>query len=205
MAIELSFDPNTRIPFRKRLAAFLATNPDPTLCWEWMGSRTKGGYGKVTFIVQGATAYRAAYEIMIGPVPHGLHLDHLCRNPPCFNPSHLEPVTPAENARRAAAARNACPHGHEWTAENTRSIPRSDGKPGFVRWCNECGRIRGRDYWRRKGAKAHRPLDSTICANGHDLTIVGMHPARRNGHRPECRECCRMYSQRARDKRKQSP
>jgi hypothetical protein len=42
---------------------------------------------------------------MVGPVPEGLELDHLCENPPCCNPAHLEPVTHAENNRRAAQAR----------------------------------------------------------------------------------------------------
>jgi hypothetical protein len=37
-----------------------------------------------------------------GPVPEGLELDHLCRNPPCVNPAHLEPVTHQQNMQRSA-------------------------------------------------------------------------------------------------------
>ena len=50
-------------------------------------------------------AHRLAWEIVIGPIPDGLVLDHLCRRPVCVNPSHLEPVTDAENLRRAAVSR----------------------------------------------------------------------------------------------------
>lgn len=38
-----------------------------------------------------------------GPIPDGLQLDHLCRNPSCVNPAHLEIVTGAENIRRGKA------------------------------------------------------------------------------------------------------
>ncbi|MFF4531456.1 HNH endonuclease signature motif containing protein [Streptomyces sp. NPDC001407] len=50
-------------------------------------------------------AHRTAYSLMVGEVPDGLQIDHLCRNALCVNPAHLEPVTPSENIRRAVAAR----------------------------------------------------------------------------------------------------
>ncbi len=50
-------------------------------------------------------AHRAMYEQMVGPIPEGLVLDHLCKQPPCIRPEHLEPVTIAENTRRSAAAK----------------------------------------------------------------------------------------------------
>ena len=52
-------------------------------------------------------AHRYAYESLVGPIPDGLHLDHLCRVPACVNPDHLEPVTPAENTRRGVVARRS--------------------------------------------------------------------------------------------------
>jgi hypothetical protein len=72
-----------------------------TGCWNWTGARTPKGYGQIR-LVGGTTAYthREAYMAYVGQIPEGLHLDHLCRNRSCFNPEHLEPVTPRENARR---------------------------------------------------------------------------------------------------------
>lgn len=69
-------------------------------CWEWSGGLSDGyGYFRVgnrkTYI------HRLAWETLRGPIPEGLHIDHLCRNTRCANPAHLEPVTAAENSRRA--------------------------------------------------------------------------------------------------------
>jgi len=37
---------------------------------------------------------------MVGPVPDGLELDHLCRNRYCVNPHHLEAVSHRTNVLR---------------------------------------------------------------------------------------------------------
>lgn len=47
------------------------------------------------------SAHRFAYELMRADIPEGLQIDHLCSNPPCVNPWHLEPVTVRENVRRS--------------------------------------------------------------------------------------------------------
>lgn len=87
-------------------------------------------------------AHRVAYEALVGPIPGGLVLDHLCRNPGCYNPTHLEPVTNAENIRRGYAVKTNCPHGHEYTAANTHYTPAGH------RRCKECHRIRQHTrYW----------------------------------------------------------
>jgi hypothetical protein len=75
----------------------------PNACWPWRGALGTNGYGKARDPVthRDTGAYRVAYELAVGPIPRGLHLDHLCRVRPCCNPAHLEPVTHAENLRRS--------------------------------------------------------------------------------------------------------
>jgi len=72
-------------------------------CWLWTRSKNAEGYGVAHVRVDGQllrSAHRAAYTLEVGPIPEGLHIDHLCRTRDCVRPSHLEPVTPAENNRR---------------------------------------------------------------------------------------------------------
>lgn len=78
---------------------------DENGCWIW-GSKSSGGYGVITIRdadgrERRPRAHRWVYEYMVGEIPEGLHLDHLCRNRICVNPWHLEPVTQRENNRRA--------------------------------------------------------------------------------------------------------
>ena len=66
-------------------------------CWEWTGSKNRG-YGKISMKDNTTIlAHRAMYEMLVGPIPAHLELDHLCRNKSCVNPEHLEPVTHIEN------------------------------------------------------------------------------------------------------------
>lgn len=75
-----------------------------TECWEW-DKLDSHGYGS-------NKEYRRSYEAFVGPIPAGLHIDHLCVNRPCVNPEHLEPVTFQENIRRAVAWHQARGTGH---------------------------------------------------------------------------------------------
>lgn len=98
-------------------------------CWLWTGwARNQYGYGGFSFKKKHYLAYRIAYEQVVGEIPEGLEPDHLCKNPPCVNPAHLEPVTKSENDRRGRQgeylrekqqAKTHCPQGHEYTPENT--------------------------------------------------------------------------------------
>jgi hypothetical protein len=123
---------------------------DKSGCWIWTGYRTKRGYGGFWFGSASKRAHRVAYEAVHGAIPAGLVLDHLCRNPSCVNPDHLEPVTDRENLMRGdtLATQNStktqCPEGHNYEGRN---LVINNGK----RHCRSCALIRSRDWkrWRR--------------------------------------------------------
>ena len=116
-----------------------------TGCWHWTSTITTEGYGQFWFNRRPRLAHRFAYEMMVGPIPEGLVIDHLCRVRHCVNPSHMEPVTPAENNARglslsaANARKTHCKHGHPFTVDNTRFTPAGD------RECLTCRRRIDRD------------------------------------------------------------
>lgn len=77
-------------------------------CLEWTRDIDSNGYGRLrVYDPDGrrrmVPAHRAVYELMVGPIPEGLTIDHLCFNKRCVNLSHLEPVSAGENSRRAVA------------------------------------------------------------------------------------------------------
>jgi hypothetical protein len=77
----------------------------PTGCWEHVSKPDRNGYRRVRVAVDRHFCHRLVYEILCGPVPEDLQLDHLCRNPGCCNPGHLEPVPGRENLRRGRRAK----------------------------------------------------------------------------------------------------
>jgi hypothetical protein len=96
----------------------------PDECWEWTSKKWRG-YGYWTLRGKNWRVHRYSYTIMVGPIPEGMTIDHLCRNRGCVNPAHLEVVTHRENTLRGTgpSAQNArkthCKRGHEFTPENT--------------------------------------------------------------------------------------
>lgn len=112
-------------------------------CWLWQGTAA-GGYGLFGPNREDkGYAHRYAWELVHGPIPDGLTLDHLCRTPICVNPWHLEPVTMRENLLRGDGppARNArmthCKNGHPFDEANTY-VWRN------TRRCRTCCRENGR-------------------------------------------------------------
>ena len=85
---------------------WLRVNKHPT-CWLFEGSQSAAGYGQVGDGGRVFYAHRLAWEMMRGPIPDGMQVDHLCRTRNCVNPDHLELVTPLVNVQRAEAVRDA--------------------------------------------------------------------------------------------------
>lgn len=114
-------------------------------CWIWQATRDQNGYGM--FKAEHSTrAHQWSYRNLVGPVPEGFVLDHLCRTRSCVNPAHLEPVTSQENLARGWGRRlrngmaNECINGHPYTPENTYIHPTSDQK--ICRTCSGESRAR---------------------------------------------------------------
>ncbi len=110
-------------------------------CWLWVG-RLEGGYGRTKVVGVHWPAHRVIYTLLVGPIPEGLVLDHLCRVRHCVRPAHLEPITEAENIRRGRAGRNHaskthCPQGHAYSTANTQHVQSE-------RHCRTCKRERAR-------------------------------------------------------------
>lgn len=134
--------------------------PGANGCIEWIGGLNGVGYGqfyegRTNLDQTGKTyAHRWSYEHFVGPIPDGMHLDHLCRNRRCVNPQHLEPVTCRENLLRGtgASARNAikthCPAGHPYEGDNLYFHPIRK-----QRICRACGRLRAQRYRQIKKTK----------------------------------------------------
>jgi hypothetical protein len=116
---------------------------DENGCWVWQASRTSHGYGRVSVRGRVMVAHRAMYEKYIGPVPDGLELDHLCRNPPCCNPAHMEPVTHAENMQRGKRVRFTWDQIYEIREMGTGDAAR---KFGITR--GQASQIRRREVWK---------------------------------------------------------
>jgi hypothetical protein len=143
---------------------------DPDACWLWQGATiTVHGLRYGRFGIGPANhhktvlAHRFSYELLVGPIPEGLTLDHVkargCTNTLCVNPGHLEPVTNKVNILRGVgmsalnSQKAACLRGHPFDAENTYI---GVGVYGSRRQCRACGRIR--DRARRQKARSDGSL-----------------------------------------------
>lgn len=87
-------------------------------CWSWTGYLDREGYGGAFLHGKAVRAHRMVYESTVGPIPQGMTLDHLCRNPSCVRPDHLEPATNRVNILRGTcpsalnAQKTHCRAGH---------------------------------------------------------------------------------------------
>jgi len=155
-------------------------------CWEWQGGRTSAGYGHAYLDGRMQYVHRVMVERMSGsPIPPGREVDHLCRNPPCCNPNHLEVVTHAENMRRGRfGAATHCPRGHAYEGANLRINASNGGRE-----CRACIRERKRRAYRAANPVDRSPASRTHCPREHPLSGDNLY-VHKDGRR-ECRACRR--------------
>ncbi|MEV5211318.1 HNH endonuclease signature motif containing protein [Micromonospora sp. NPDC053740] len=147
-------------------------------CWEWTASADAAGYGTFNTGSRTVSSHRYAWTALVGPVPDGLELDHLCLNRRCVFPDHLEPVTHAENVRRQGRNhRTHCPSGHRRATNRYAS-----GRPG----CRACNREANRRRYVPQPA-----VEVTHCKNGHEFTPENTYFQLKAGGRKsrQCRKC----------------
>lgn len=129
-------------------------------CWVWTGDKSKvasGAYYGIIATTNGdrrtrTGAHRFIYELLVGAIPAGLQIDHLCRNTLCVNPDHLEAVPGAVNVNRMPwnsyiknSRKTHCKYGHEFTPANTRIR-------GGSRRCITCDKANNRrSYLKQRG------------------------------------------------------
>lgn len=128
-------------PLEQRLYSKLLI--DPSGCVLWTGALGGGGYGYISLPGRKLVrVHRAMWELMNGPIPEGMVIDHLCRVRRCVNVAHLEVVTHRTNTLRGTspaaleAVQEVCLRGHEFNLINTYWTP--DGK----RHCRACRKVR---------------------------------------------------------------
>lgn len=149
----------THMTHRKDEFLSLLTS-DPSLCWHWPHADNGYGYGRIRW-GEGSRVWlasRLAYTLIVGPIPPGMTLDHLCHTDStcpggkecghrtCVNPAHLEPVTQASNQGRAKRhgperdVKTHCVNGHEFTDENSGRTNKGQ------RFCKTCARATKERY-----------------------------------------------------------
>jgi len=149
-----------------RVRDWLATVAGVEGCWPWPGTKSQTtGYGTIQAAGHVLLVHRVAYQLLVGPIPAGLTLDHLCHNAApvcsndaacphraCANPAHLEAVPSGVNTLRGHlisavnARKTHCNVGHPLGGANLYTVPSN----GF-RQCRECKRAADRRrYWRMR-------------------------------------------------------
>lgn len=149
-----------RIPKRHGLREFDWSEDG---CWVHHRRGSNGYAYNTTFEGKKANAYRLIYELVIGPIPEGMDLDHLCDNGPggCVNPFHVVPATRKENALRSTnlcaqrARQTHCKQGHPLSGDNLILVQRKKGHASRV--CRTCAYERT-NRWRAENPERAKEL-----------------------------------------------
>ena len=159
-------------------------------CWLWQGKLSNHGYGLLSIKSKYVNVHRWLYQRVRGPLPAALTLDHLCRNPRCISPAHLEPVALRVNILRGQspsalkASVTHCPYGHLYTPENTLGPPNR-------RTCRQCKLARDRRRYQRYRLTHPAPekVPVTHCYRGHAYDVDNTYVDTKGKRR--CRACKR--------------
>jgi hypothetical protein len=153
-------NPMTATDWMDKLGLWFVPEPN-TGCWLWFRCTLANGYGQLGSSGRRYYAHRLSYELLVGTIPDGLTIDHLCRTRCCVNPSHMEVVTIKVNTNRGFSPpalnsrKTHCINGHEFNESNTAHWKGWDlGK----RRCRECHRERGRKRKRKRNRRASRSV-----------------------------------------------
>lgn len=167
-----------------------AARPDLGPCWIWAGAVGKKGYGQH---YQGEHAqprligaHRYAYMLLVGPIPGGTELDHLCRVTTCVNPAHLEAVP-----HRINVLRGESPAAHHARKERCR-CGAEFVRRGKQRVCPTCLAEVNRQ-WRATNVptgvgKGGINRAKTECSRGHFYTPENTYRNPKTGNR-DCKKC----------------
>jgi hypothetical protein len=122
-------------------------------CWLVSGMRGRNKRRNLKVGGECVRAHRYVYECLVGPIPAGLVIDHLCGEPSCVNPLHMEPVTQAMNLERGTSYRarrmqTHCKRGHPLSGQNL--MLSYDRKGNASRVCRTCHAMYRRAWYERK-------------------------------------------------------
>lgn len=164
--------------------------PEPnTGCWLWTGHVNDGGYGRFARTVSDCatvwqTAHRLSWELHRGPIPDGLHIDHMCRVRSCVNPDHLRVVTPRQNSLENSSSgpsinvlKSHCIHGHPFAGDNLAIRRSPNGADRRV--CLTCHRLTNRKSYRNglgAGALMAEPAGTSASVAQVDSCVTSSTP-----------------------------
>lgn len=123
--------------------------PLPTPCWVWQQAIASNGYGVSWYRGRYCSAHRRVYQELVGPIPEGLQIDHLCDVRACVNPDHMRVCTSRENVLRSPIAPSAI-NARRTHCVNGHSLDDCYVRPDGRRRCRTCEQDRSREYQRAK-------------------------------------------------------
>jgi hypothetical protein len=159
----IKMSPGYKLMLKERLEADYKVAPSG--CWEWQKARTKFGHGKTSVKRKTFPAHRVYYQLINGFIEDNLVVHHLCNNPPCINPKHLEAITQRENNNLGLSLsainsrKTLCKNGHPFSKANT-------GIYKGRRYCRICGRKMTNKRAKQRTLEYHA---KGLNAKGHPL------------------------------------